>query len=146
MEQMHPFNWDFKGPGAEKYGQYFWGILLNDGRYIYVHADKAVITNTGDLMMMRMRNYKLTRVEEKLRDNLLENMKAYHEYNNYENIPWYVKYSDQHEKIVSKEDEFVMEPNLVLSSGNWVAYFGANVMTGDPVCLDNAFKYDGKPE
>ena len=145
MEQMHPFNWDFKNPNAENYGQYFWGILLNDGRYIYVHADKAVITNTGDLMMMRMRNYKLTKVEEALKNNLQSTMIHYLQSESNDDL-LYIETRKNYEKIVSKEDEFVMEPNLVMSNGNWVSYFAANVVSGDPVSLDNAYKADEIPE
>ena len=143
---MYPFNWDFKNPNAENYGQYFWGILLNDGRYIYVHADKAVITNTGDLMMMRMRNYKLTKAEKKARDEANEIAVSYIKYDNFSELHGFNEYSVKHQKLVDKEEELVMEPNLVMSSGNWVSYFAANVMSGEPVSLDNAYKADGTPE
>ncbi len=53
MDQIHPFNWNLENPNAVKYGDYYWGILLNDGRYIYAHADKVLVTDTGDVMLMR---------------------------------------------------------------------------------------------
>jgi hypothetical protein len=40
-------------PGASKYGQYYWCVLLLAGEEITVHADLAKITDNGDLLLLR---------------------------------------------------------------------------------------------
>jgi hypothetical protein len=142
MEQMHPFNWDIENPNAIHYGNYYWGVLLNDGRYIYLNADKAVISNTGDLILMRMRNYKLTKAEEKAKDEATAYMEKLEDY---PEALWR-PHSDKWEKLVEKENEFVMEPTMVLSSGHWVSYFAASFENGAPVSLDNCVKYTEETE
>jgi hypothetical protein len=143
MEQMHPFNWDFKNPNAEKYGRYYWGILLNDGRYIYVHADKAVITDTGDLMMMTSNRYSLNRAERKMLDNLHEDYLEATKYQDDSSVELIQEaFTSRANRLKQKENEIVLDPYMVIAKSHWVSYFGANVMTGEPVSLDNAYKFD----
>ena len=59
MDSLHLFNDDIRNPNAVNYGAYYWGIILEDGRSIYVNADKMVVTDTGDLIAVsttRMKN------------------------------------------------------------------------------------------
>jgi hypothetical protein len=132
MQQAHLFNWDLKNPNSINYGKYYWGIFLNDGRYIYVNADKAVVTDSGDLMMMTMRKYKLTKVEQETLDYHMEaglKGKLSRE-SHLRNI----------EKIQAKESDYVLDPYLVIAKGNWISYFAASFDNGNPVILDNSEK------
>jgi hypothetical protein len=100
MSTTHLFNYKYNNVKADNYGRYYWGVTLSDGRDIYVHADRAIITDTGDLMFI----------------------------------------SDA--DLVKSRKETVA--NLVLAQNQWAAYFGANVMTGEPVSLDNSFPVDAE--
>lgn len=50
MDSIHLFNYDTENPKAINYGQFYWGIVLEDSRLIHVNADKMVVTDTGDLI------------------------------------------------------------------------------------------------
>lgn len=50
MESIHLFNGEVQNPNASNYGAFYWGIVLEDDRSIYIHADKMVVTDTGDLI------------------------------------------------------------------------------------------------
>ena len=138
MEQMHPFNWDFSNPNAINYGDYYWGILLNDGRYVYLNADKAVVSDTGDLIMMRMKKYSLTKVELETIESLKLKIGDLIE----KGLMALVNREDAKlQKLFEKKNDFVMEPTMVLAQGHWVSYFAANFVNGTPVSLDNAVEY-----
>lgn len=94
MSTTHLFNYKYNNVKADNYGRYYWGVTLSDGRDIYVHADRAIITDTGDLMFISDADLAKSRKESMA--------------------------------------------NLVLAKDHWAAYFGANIMTGEPVSLDNS--------
>jgi hypothetical protein len=50
MDSIHLFNYDSENPKSINYGQFYWGIVLEDSRLIHVNADKMVVTDTGDLI------------------------------------------------------------------------------------------------
>jgi hypothetical protein len=50
MESIHLFNGEIRNPDASNYGAFYWGVVLEDGRSIYIHADRMVVTDTGDLI------------------------------------------------------------------------------------------------
>lgn len=50
MDSIHLFNYAFENPNSINYGQFYWAIVLEDSRVIYINADKMVISDTGDLI------------------------------------------------------------------------------------------------
>lgn len=83
---------------ASRYGRYYYGVILSDGRELMFHADKVVVTPTGDMLAVS---------------------------NSFVN-------SD--EVCVPAEESRTL---LALASGQWTAYYGASVMSGDPVVIDH---------
>lgn len=50
MDTIHLFNYKTENSESVNYGQYYWGVVLEDSRTIYLNADKMVISDTGDLI------------------------------------------------------------------------------------------------
>jgi hypothetical protein len=50
MDTVHLFNYETANSESVNYGQWYWGVVLEDSRTIYLNADKMVISDTGDLI------------------------------------------------------------------------------------------------
>ena len=50
MDTVHLFNYETENSESVNYGQWYWGVVLEDSRTIYLNADKMVISDTGDLI------------------------------------------------------------------------------------------------
>ena len=51
---VHIYNYDGKVANSpEKYGQRYWGVILKDGRQVMFHADKVVVSGSGELIAVR---------------------------------------------------------------------------------------------
>lgn len=94
------FNYESENENAERYGRYYWGIVLADGRYIYLHADSMEVSDAGDILALR--------------------------------------------KMDDDEDEDSLGTQITLSvaKGQWLTFFAANLMNGNPVSIDNTKKYE----
>jgi hypothetical protein len=47
------FDYTSSNENADEYGKRYWGVILNDGRYMYIHADKLIVNESGDLIALR---------------------------------------------------------------------------------------------
>lgn len=47
------FNYDYESEDSSKYGKFYWGIILQDGRHIYINADRMNVSDSGDLIALR---------------------------------------------------------------------------------------------
>lgn len=116
MDTIHLFNYEIENSNSIHYGQWYWGIILEDSRTIYLNADKMVITDTGDLIAISTTKQKLI-------------------------TPGMTK--DQIEDArYEKEPRSEPQTLLALANGRWMSYFAASVMTGEPVGIDNSVKYE----
>ena len=106
---VHLFNFDGRPEtnAPENYGQRYWGVYLVDGRQVYFHADKVVVSSDGALLAVRT-----------------------HEHVYVDGEPTY-------------EYKFLDEAysTLGFASGQWLSYFSASAINGDPVSIDNSEKY-----
>lgn len=93
---MYIFDYDSQNEDAINYGKRYWGVILPDGRYIYLHAD-LIATDGGCLVAMR-------------------------------------------EIVRPGASDGFTETTLALSPGQWSAFFAANALTGEPVCVDRTSK------
>lgn len=106
---VHLFDFDGSPEvgSPESYGQRYWGVYLADGRKLFFHADKVVISSTGDLIAVRT-----------------------HEPALFAGAPTY--------DYTPLADSY---STLGFASGQWLSYFSASVLNGDPVAVDNSEKY-----
>lgn len=116
MDTIHLFNYEIENSNSIHYGQFYWGIILEDSRTIYLNADKMVITDTGDLIAIsttRKKSIKPGMTKSEIEDARYE-----------------------------KEPRPEPQALLALANGRWMSYFAASAMTGEPVGIDNSVKYE----
>jgi hypothetical protein len=116
MDTIHLFNYESANSKSVNYGQFYWGVVLEDSRTIYLNADKMVITDTGDLIAIS------TTQKKSITPEMTELEIDFAEF--------------------EKEPRREPLPLLAFASGHWVAYYAASVMTGESVGLDNSVKYE----
>lgn len=99
---MNLFNYDGENPNAEKYGNFYWGVILSDGRFLSLYAKNIEVID-GALVASREVNG-------------------------------------------SSEYDGMPQNLLAIAPGQWSSFFAANIMNGDPVCVDRTFatKNDAK--
>jgi hypothetical protein len=94
----HLYNYNISfNENAMRHGQHYWGITLADGRTIMIHADKLVVSDTGDLIAIKTHYYH----------------------------PDLEKYQPAPES----------KTTFGLASGQWLTYFMADTLVGEPLCL-----------
>ena len=116
MDTVHLFNYETENPKSVNYGQFYWGVVLEDSRTIYLNADKMVITDTGDLIAIS------TTQKKSITPEMTELQIDFAEF--------------------EKEPRREPLPLLALANGHWLSYFAASVMTGEPIGIDNSVKYE----
>jgi hypothetical protein len=116
MDTVHLFNYETENPKSVNYGQFYWGVVLEDSRTIYLNADKMVITDTGDLIAIS------TTQKKSITPEMTELQIDFAEF--------------------EKEPRREPLPLLALANGRWLSYFAASVMTGEPIGIDNSVKYE----
>ena len=115
MDTIHLFNYEIENSDSIHFGKWYWGIILEDSRTIYLNADKMVITDTGDLIAIsttRQKSLYPGMTKEQIEDARYE-----------------------------KEPRLEPHPILALANGRWMSYFAASTMSGEPVGIDTSVEY-----
>ena len=115
MDTVHLFNYEIENSNSIHYGQFYWGVVLEDSRTIYLNADKMVITDTGDLIAIS------TTQKKSITPEMTELEIDFAEF--------------------EKEPRREPIPLLALANGRWLSYFAASVLTGEPIGIDNSVEY-----
>ena len=102
-----PYNYTVENPESHNYGRYYYSVFLNDGRCIYFHADKVVVTSSGDMMAIREPKVK---TEESFTASV--------------GVP----------KGKPSEDS---QATLVIASGQWTSFCSTAVIDGTPIAIDH---------
>ena len=92
-KEISIFDFEIENSNAVNYGKFYWGVVLNDGRYMFFHADRVVIDDSN-LVAVR-------------------------------------------DIATPNEHDGQSQVTLCLAPGQWLTYFAASAMTGEPVCVDN---------
>ena len=116
MDTVHLFNYEIENAKSVHYGQFYWGVVLEDSRTIYLNADKMVITDTGDLIAIS------TTQKKSITPEMTELEIDFAEF--------------------EKEPRREPLPLLALANGRWLSYFAASVLTGEPIGIDNSVEYE----
>ncbi len=86
------FNYTSNNENAERYGKFYWGVLLPDGRFLSFYANQVDVKD-GALIASR-------------------------------------------EVLGPNENDGLPQNLLLMAPGQWSACFAANIINGDPICVD----------